>query len=46
MREQVFFAMADISCPIYEMMMPDASLEDAFLALTEGESKQSVEEDV
>lgn len=46
LREQVFFAMADISCPIYEMMMPDASLEDAFLALTEGESKQSVEEDV
>lgn len=46
LREQVFFAMADISCPIYEMMMPDASLEDAFLALTEGEIKQSVEEDV
>lgn len=45
-REQVFFAMADISCPIYEMMTPDASLEDAFLALTEGESKQLVEEDV
>lgn len=39
-KEQVFFAMAEISCPIYEMTTPDASLEEAFLALTEGGSGQ------
>lgn len=40
MREGVFFAMADISCPIYELTAPDASLEEAFLALTEGSPGQ------
>lgn len=45
LREQVFFAMAEISCPIYEMKMLDASLEEAFLALTENSSEQIVEED-
>lgn len=36
-KEQIFFAMAGISCPIYEMDAPNASLEDAFLSLTQDE---------
>lgn len=38
-REDIFFAMADISCPILEMHSLHSTLEDAFLALTEGEAK-------
>ncbi len=43
-REQIFFALAGISCPIYEMTTPDASLEDAFIALTKDEA-ENLEED-
>lgn len=39
-REDVFFAMSGISCPIYEMHPLAASLEDAFLALTKNGSRQ------
>jgi hypothetical protein len=35
-REELFFAMAAISCPILEMRMLHTTLEDAFLALTDG----------
>lgn len=37
-RERVFFAMAEISCPIYEMRVLHSTLEEAFLALTENNS--------
>ena len=43
-REQIFFAMAGISCPIYEMSTPDASLEDAFIALTQGGAERPEED--
>ncbi len=43
-RERIFFAMADISCPICEMTTPNASLEEAFIALTQGEAER-LEED-
>ena len=36
-REKVFFAMAEIQCPIYEMKSKKVSLEEIFLELTEGE---------
>ena len=36
-REKVFFKMAEISCPIYEMKSKKVSLEEIFLELTEGE---------
>ncbi|MCH5268260.1 MAG: ABC transporter ATP-binding protein [Lachnospiraceae bacterium] len=39
-REDVFYAMAKADCPIYELHPLAASLEDAFLALTKGGSKQ------
>ena len=42
-REAVFYAMAEISCPIMEMHTIDTTLEDAFLALTQGEAWQSDE---
>ena len=40
-REEVFYAMAKADCPIYEMQVKRVSLEDVFLALTEGEKKSS-----
>lgn len=39
-REEIFYAMSNISCPIIEMHQLDTSLEDAFLALTKGGSRQ------
>lgn len=39
-REAVFYAMAKADCPIYELHPLAASLEDAFLALTKGGSRQ------
>ena len=42
-REAVFYAMAEISCPIMEMHTIDTTLEDAFLALTQDEAWQSDE---
>ena len=38
-REKVFYAMAKVNCPIYEMQVKRVSLEDVFLELTEGEKK-------
>lgn len=43
-KEQIFFAMAGISCPIYEMDAPNASLEDAFLSLTQDEPERPEED--
>lgn len=40
LREDIFFALADASCPILEMHRKETSLEEAFLALTKGGSKQ------
>ena len=40
-REKVFYAMAKVNCPIYEMQVKRVSLEDVFLELTEGEKKKS-----
>lgn len=40
LRETVFFALAQASCPILEMHRQETSLEEAFLALTRGGSKQ------
>lgn len=37
-REKLFYAMAQNHCPILEMRTLDSSLEDAFLALTQGDS--------
>lgn len=48
-REEIFFAMAGISCPILEMRMLHTTLEDAFLALTDGSAggqKKKKEPDV
>ena len=42
-REKVFYAMAKVNCPIYEMQVKRVSLEDVFLELTEGEKKKSAE---
>lgn len=39
-REQVFFAMAELGCPIYEMRELHSTLEDAFLALTESSDEE------
>lgn len=39
-RVEVFYALAKAKCPIIEMNKLDTSLEDAFLALTKGGSKQ------
>lgn len=41
-RENVFFKMAEISCPIYEMKSKKVSLEEIFLELTEGEKNDKV----
>ncbi len=40
LREEVFYALAQASCPILEMHRQETSLEEAFLALTKGGSKQ------
>ena len=40
-REKVFYAMAKVNCPIYEMQVKRVSLEDVFLELTEGEKKSA-----
>lgn len=40
LRENVFFALAEASCPILEMHRKETSLEEAFLALTKGGSDQ------
>lgn len=40
LREAVFFALAEVSCPILEMHRQETSLEEAFLELTKGGSKQ------
>lgn len=37
-REKLFYAMAQNHCPILEMRTLDSSLEDAFLALTQGDA--------
>lgn len=39
-REEIFYAMSEISCPILEMHQLDTTLEDAFLELTKGGSRQ------
>ena len=39
-RVELFYALAKAECPIIEMNKLDTSLEDAFLALTRGGSKQ------
>ena len=38
-REEVFYKMADIQCPILEMQSKKASLEEIFLELTEDDKK-------
>ena len=40
-REKVFYVMAKVNCPIYEMQVKRVSLEDVFLELTEGEKKSA-----
>lgn len=40
LREDIFYALAEASCPILEMHRQETSLEDAFLALTKDGSKQ------
>jgi ABC-2 type transport system ATP-binding protein len=40
LREDVFFALAESSCPILEMHRMETTLEEAFLALTKGGSRQ------
>ncbi|MDD7402483.1 MAG: ABC transporter ATP-binding protein [Butyribacter sp.] len=42
-REDIFYAMAEKKCPVIEMRQLDTSLEDAFLALTKGGSRQFAE---
>ncbi len=39
-RERIFYALASAECPILEMHREETSLEQAFLALTKGGSKQ------
>lgn len=39
-REEIFYTMAECNCPILEMHQLATSLEDAFLALTKGGSRQ------
>lgn len=41
LREVIFFALSDASCPILEMHREETSLEEAFLALTKGGSRQN-----
>ncbi len=43
LREDVFFALARVSCPILEMHRKETSLEEAFLALTKGGSSKQGE---
>lgn len=38
-REKLFYKMAEINCPIFEMQSKKVSLEEIFLELTEGEKK-------
>lgn len=40
LREDVFYALAEASCPILEMHRQETTLEEAFLALTRGGSRQ------
>lgn len=40
-REQVFYKMAEINCPILEMQLKKASLEEIFLELTDGDPKEN-----
>lgn len=40
LREEVFYALAEASCPILEMHRQETTLEEAFLALTKGGSRQ------
>lgn len=39
-REQVFYALANHDVPLYEMVLEQVTLEEAFLRLTQGGSKQ------
>ena len=39
-REQVFYKMAEVNCPILEMQSKKVSLEEIFLELTEGEKRK------
>ena len=39
-RVELFYALAKAECPVIELNKLDTSLEDAFLALTRGGSKQ------
>lgn len=41
-RESIFFAMANASCPIIEMKMHEVTLEEIFLSLTHGGSDQNI----
>ena len=43
-REQAFYKMAEIKCPILEMQSKKVSLEEIFLELTEGDSEDDLEE--
>ena len=43
-REEVFYKMADIQCPILEMQSKKASLEEIFLELTEDDKKNNKED--
>lgn len=45
LREQIFFACAGASLPILEMRSITDSLEDIYLALTEGETTDQIEEE-
>ena len=40
LREDVFFALAETGCPILEMHRQETTLEEAFIALTKGGSRQ------
>lgn len=40
LREDVFFALAEAGCPILEMHRQETTLEEAFIALTKGGSRQ------
>jgi ABC-2 type transport system ATP-binding protein len=42
-REKIFFALAQAQCPILEMCREEMSLEEAFLKLTKGGSRQHAE---
>ncbi|MDY4693587.1 MAG: ABC transporter ATP-binding protein [Blautia sp.] len=42
-REKVFYKMAELNCPIYEMKSKKISLEEIFIELTDSENKNVVE---